>query len=418
MSNQDIEKQTFENYLYAVFPSENFTVNKCHREEGFDFQVAPTIPQGLNNSGPNSNWFLENSKENILNMMRDSNQSGGRLATPFVISNDQDLQRQLQLLSGKIPVSSKSPDPSSSHARHGSKTSTVSSSSKGTGTGTGTGTRMLNLFSNARTSGNNQKPYIDPNKIDVSPLNMKQLYSYMKNNPERKNTNEILNFITQSIVPLLIRWKNTTKQTNKNQLDQLVDGLNNLIRDLASQLTEYINRDRNIMNDIQDILYQPEYKPTALEPLRKVFMNHGGESSSTIGTVSSKKNSTRGKNKQTTSVAGSSDYQEYIEFYKIKMTNSSMQQLDDHIREKGGEYTDGILTMIDKIQHTQDNKQKKMFIKNLVLKLNQYINNYAWGNLITHGHDRKTVKKEIQTLTRDIQNILYQDKYKPNRTSL
>ena len=144
-------------------------------------------------------------------------------------------------------------------------------------------------------------------------------------------------------------------------------------------------------------------------------MNHGGESSSTIGTVSSKKNSTRGKNKQTTSVAGSSDYQEYIEFYKIKMTNSSMQQLDDHIREKGGEYTDGILTMIDKIQHTQDNKQKKMFIKNLVLKLNQYINNYAWGNLITHGHDRKTVKKEIQTLTRDIQNILYQDKYKPKQ---
>ena len=41
MSNQEIEKQTFQDYLTVVFDSENLTISTCNTEDDFDFKAAP-----------------------------------------------------------------------------------------------------------------------------------------------------------------------------------------------------------------------------------------------------------------------------------------------------------------------------------------------------------------------------------------
>lgn len=195
MSNQEIEKQTFQIYLTAVFQSENLTVNPCNTEfDDFDFKVAPPdnqTRQGLNDDSlsssnsssttthgqednslssvltnpdeQNQQQFmksfssLEPTLKGVSSLLRKSdkirNKVDGILSRPLVDFDDVQLGQQLQdfLREADLETSSSSVGPMSSSittdkqtdigtGEGGPKTgqkpsSTVSTSSKGKGIG-------------------------------------------------------------------------------------------------------------------------------------------------------------------------------------------------------------------------------------------------------------------------------------------
>lgn len=297
MSNQEIEKQTFHNYLTAIFQSENLTVETCNGDEGFDFKVAP---------GTSLAAFRK---------------SSSILERPLFDFDNAQLEKQLQELmrkseletSSALPVSSSSVSNTSNVGGKRSSSSSVGLSSlaqgkgnssnsvnpvlsvitagktagKQTGIGSGSGkvslktrpkpssftpsTSSTTSSTKSRNSTNNSSnsPYIEIKKIDNS--SMENLITYLRKRPKR---GVLTDYLVEKVIPNIIEYRQQLSGIDRSKVTEKQRGILALFRqwkqELVNTLGQYINtlfndkRQRTDMqrtaNEIRNIIYKGQYK--------------------------------------------------------------------------------------------------------------------------------------------------------------
>ena len=276
-------------------PPGPLTSGDRRRRKRTNSNSSSTTRQGLNNDSLSSVLTNSSSQPNlqgVSSLEQQTNNVADILGKPLFDFNDPQLEKQLQELMRKseIETSSSSLDPVSKQTdigtgEGGPKTGQETSST------VPTSFSMVNIFNDKKNSSNvatssttsstksrnstinsSNSPYIDIDKIDNS--SMQDLDTYLRQTPERENTD----FIVNKVIPNITKYKQelrgtdrTSKLTKKQKASLLL--FIKYKQELVNQLGMYINLavDKNgqmtniprTANEIRTIIYKPQYKPQA-----------------------------------------------------------------------------------------------------------------------------------------------------------